>query len=451
MTHGSSDESNKEYSAAELRALGEKHLFAGRYGSFDTGGEPPVMVKASGSYITDKDGREYLDLNSGQTCAVLGHNHEAVGAAIKYAAENAVHLAHAFPHDQEVLLATRIASIAPSPLEKSHFLMCGADANEAAIGLARLDTGNFDIAVPDRGFHGLSDGTRPLTMVANKKHYPVRPSGVHPILTPYCYRCPLQKTFPDCKLACLDVSFNLIDAARVEGLAAVITEPLFSAGGAIVPPKGWLSKLRALAHERGARLIVDEVVTFARTGSWWAFSDEIDAPDFITLGKHFGGGVAIGAVVTTKKIAESAAAKGFEFIHSNSSDPLPTCAANAVVETITTSKLLDRALKIGKLLRDGLEHLARSHKVVGEVRGRGMMQAMELVTDTVTKEPATDVANFVRRRCFERGIIIKRIAIRGTKDGNVIRLVPPLTIDSDDITRTIETFDEVLSESNVRA
>jgi 2,2-dialkylglycine decarboxylase (pyruvate) len=447
-----SDRTNGGLTARELRSLGEKYLFTSRYGAFDTGDEPPVIVKASGSYISDKDGREYLDLNAGQTCAALGHNHDAIVAAIKYAADHALHLAHAFPHEQEILLATKLASIAPSPLEKCHFLMCGADANEAAIGMARLDTGNYDVAVPDRGFHGLSDATRALTMTAGKhRGYPIRPSGIHPILTPYCYRCPIQKTFPDCKLACLDVSFELIDAQRVEDLAAVITEPVFGAAGAIVPPKGWLSKLRELAHDRGARLIVDEVVMFARAGTWWAFSDEIDAPDFITLGKHFGGGVAIGAVVTTKAVAESITEKGFEFIHSNSSDPLPTGAARAVIETIEACDLLRRASQTAKLIREGLEQLARSHGVIGDVRGRGMLQAIEFVRDRSTKEPATDVADFVRRRCFDRGIILKRPAMRGSKEGNIIRLAPALTIEEADIVRAIETIDEALKAANWRA
>ncbi len=245
------------------------------------------------------------------------------------------------------------------------------------------------------------------------------------------------------------MSFERIDALRVEGLAAVITEPVFSAAGAIVPPKGWLAKLRQLAHERGARLIVDEVVMFARTGEWWAFADEIDAPDLVTLGKHFGGGVAIGAVVTSKAIGESVAAKGFEFIHSNSSDPLPTGAARAVIETIEARGLLRRTAKISKLMREGLEQLAKSHQVVGEIRGRGILQAIELVKDRTTKEPATDLAAFVRRRCFQRGIIVKRPSMRNSKEGNIIRLAPAMTIEEHDVQRVIESLDEALSSANL--
>jgi 2,2-dialkylglycine decarboxylase (pyruvate) len=438
-----------ELSASELRSLSEKYLFTGRYGAFDTGDEPPVIVRASGSYIADTEGRQYLDLNAGQTCAALGHNHEAVVAAITHAADTALHLSHAFPHKQEILLAAKLISIAPAPLEKCHFLMCGADANEAAIGIARLSTGHYDVAVPDRGFHGLSDATRALTMTAGKRRgYPIRPSGVHSIMTPYCYRCPIQKKFPECNLACLDVSFERIDAQRVEGLAAVITEPVFAAAGAIVPPKGWLAKLRELAHERDARLIVDEVVMFARTGEWWAFSDEIDAPDLVTLGKHFGGGVAIGAVITSKAIAESAEKKGFEFIHSNSSDPLPTGAARAVVEAIETEGLLRRVLNVSRILREGLEELAKAHRAIGDIRGRGILQAIELVKDPITKEPATDLADFVRRRCFQRGILVKRPSMRGSKEGNIIRLAPAMTIETRDIERTIASLDEALRAAN---
>jgi 2,2-dialkylglycine decarboxylase (pyruvate) len=448
MAHEPTD-NQVEFSADELRSMGEKYLFTGRYGAFDTGAEPPVIVRASGSYIADMEGREYLDLNAGQTCAALGHNHEAVVAAITRAANTVLHLSHAFPHKQEILLAAKLASIAPAPLEKCHFLMCGADANEAAIGIARLSTGHYDVAVPDRGFHGLSDATRALTMTAGKRRgYPIRPSGVHSIMTPYCYRCPIQKKFPDCKLACLDVSFERIDAQRLEDLAAVITEPVFAAAGAIVPPKGWLAKLRDLAHERGARLIVDEVVMFARSGDWWAFSEEMDAPDLVTLGKHFGGGVAIGAVVTSKAIAELAAKRGFEFIHSNSSDPLPTGAARAVIEAIETGDLLHRVSHVSRLMREGLEELAKSHRAIGEIRGRGILQAIELVKDPITKEPATDLADFVRRRCFQRGILVKRPPMRGSKEGNIIRLAPAMTIETRDIERVITSLDESLRAAN---
>lgn len=442
-------ERQPDFSADDLRSMGERYLFTGRYGAFDTGAEPPVIVRAFGSYISDTEGREYLDLNAGQTCAALGHNHEAVVAAIKYATDTALHLSHAFPHKQEILLAAKLASIAPDPLEKSHFLMCGADANEAAIGIARLSTGHWDVAVPDRGFHGLSDATRALTMTAGRRRgYPIRPSGVHSIMTPYCYRCPIQKSYPDCKLACLDISFERIDAQRVEDLAAVITEPVFSAAGAIVPPKGWLAKLRELTHERGARLIIDEVVMFARSGDWWAFADEIDAPDLVTVGKHFGGGVAIGAVMTSKAIAELAAERGFEFIHSNSSDPLPTGAARAVIEAIETGGLLRRASDVSRIMRAGLQELARSHQAIGEIRGRGLLQAIELVKDRTTKEPATDLADFVRRRCFQRGILVKRPPMRGTKEGNIIRLAPAMTIETKDVERVIESLDEALRAAN---
>ena len=262
--------------ASELRALGGKYLFTGRYGAFDTGTEPPVIVRATGSYIIDAEGKEYLDVNAGQTCAALGHNDEAVVAAIKHATENAIHLAHAFPHKAEIFTSYQACLNRTWSSGEVSFpdVWCGRKRGSDWYRQARYGDALRSPYLIE-GFTDNRISTRALTMTAGKRRgYPIRPTGIHSIMTPYCYRCPIQKTYPECKIACLDMASNGLMRNEFEELAAVITEPVFSAAGAIVPPKGWLAKLRDLAHERGARLIVDEVVMFARSGEWWAFADE---------------------------------------------------------------------------------------------------------------------------------------------------------------------------------
>ena len=443
--------SGSPLSTEALRAMARESLARFRFGAVDeddTSG--PIIRSASGSWITDTDGQRYLDFNAGQQCATLGHNHPRVVDAIAAASRLILHAPSSFFNEYSIALASKLHDIAPPPLDRSYFLLSGSDANEAALGMARVAAGRYEVAVPDRGFHGYSDGVRAVSMAGFRRGYPIRPSGVHAIFTPNCYRCPLKMSYPDCGIACLDASFELVDAQLVDGLAAVITEPLFLAAGVVDPPDGWLKKLQSMVHDRGGLLIVDEVVTFAKTGDWWAFRRQEIVPDLVTLGKHLGGGVPIGAVILRADIEELVASLGFLFAHSTSSDPLSSMAACAVIDAIQSEGLLERAMRIGNFVHASLEGMFERHALIGDVRGRGLIQGIELVRDRDTKEPAREEAQVVQRFCFERGLIVnvsggRGGGVKGTVKGNVVRLVPPLSTSDEELASAMSILDDALA------
>ncbi|MXY36865.1 MAG: aminotransferase class III-fold pyridoxal phosphate-dependent enzyme, partial [Dehalococcoidia bacterium] len=245
-------------SERDLLEAARRFSFGGRMDASSSG---PIFVRGSGSEVEDVNGKRYLDFNSGQMCAWLGHNHPAIVEAVAEACERLIHAHSSYYNDQEIRLAERLAHLLPEPLRKSLFLQSGADANEAAINIARKYTGGFEVASPHVSFHGMSDTTRALTFAGWHRGYGPPQPGLMAMLAPYCYRCPIGLKPDSCDIACLDASFELIDAQTTSRPAAVLTEPIFSAGGVIEPPAGWLPELKARCEERGMLLILDEEQT----------------------------------------------------------------------------------------------------------------------------------------------------------------------------------------------
>ncbi len=403
--------------------------------------EGPVFVRGAGSEVEDVNGKRYLDFNSGQMCAWLGHNQPAITAAVAEACDTLVHAHSSYFNDKEVELAERLAAILPPPLEKSLFLQSGADANEAAVNIARKYTGGVEVASPHVGFHGMSDSTRALTYAGWHAGYGPPAPGTMPMVAPYCYRCPLRQTFPDCEFACLDTSFELIDAQTTSRPAAVITEPIFSAGGVIEPPDGWLAALRERCHARGMLLILDEEQTgLGKTGAMFAFEREGVVPDIITLAKHFGGGICVSAVTTSAEIEERVVESDFIVTHSHSNDPLACAAGTASLDVIEREDVPGTARRLGGYLRSKLDALAARFEIIGDVRGRGLLQGIELVRDRATKEPATTEGRAVYDRCLDNGLIF---SLR--REGAVLRFVPPVTTTEAQIDQAVEIIGEALA------
>jgi 2,2-dialkylglycine decarboxylase (pyruvate) len=404
-----------------------------------------VFSHGSGSVVVDVEGKEYLDFNSGQMCSALGHNHPRIVAAIAEALETMIHANSTYYNVQEIALAERLAGTLPAPLRKSFFALSGSDANEAAIGMAKKVTGRYEVASPHVSFHGLSDTPRAVTFAGWRSGLAPTAPGSFAMLAPYCYRCPVRHTFPACGIACLDASLELLDAETAEGLAAVITEPLFSAGGVIEPPPGWLAQTAAEARARGALFVLDEAQTgLAKLGTMWAFEQEGVVPDILTISKHFGGGISISAVVTTEEIEEQAIAGGYSYAHSHSNDPLACAAALATLEAIEEERLADRALEIGARLRSCLEELQARHDAIGDIRGRGILQGIELVRPDGS--PATELGEPIRRACLREGLLF---SVR--RNGSVLRFVPPFSTTAEQVDRATEILDVALAEARATA
>jgi 2,2-dialkylglycine decarboxylase (pyruvate) len=422
---------------AEWLELARRYCFRGRIDRPQT--EGPVFSHGSGSLVWDVEGKEYLDFNSGQMCSALGHNHPRIVRSVAEALRKMMHASSTYYNDQEILLAERLASTLPTPLSKCMFALSGSDANEAAIGIARAATGRYEVASPHVSFHGLSDTPRALTYAGWRRGIPTPAPGNFALLAPYCFRCAVHHTYPACELACLDGSMELLDAEVTEGLAAVITEPLFSAGGVIEPPPGWLAHVAAEARARGALFILDEAQTgLAKLGTMWAFEQEAVLPDVLTISKHFGGGIAISAVVTSADIEEEALQRGYSYGHSHSNDPLACAAALATLEAIEDERLAERAVEVGGWLRARLEELSSRHEAIGEVRGRGTLQGVELVNPDGAA--AFELGETIRRACLREGLLF---SVR--RRGSVLRFVPPFSTTEEQIERAAQILDAALA------
>ena len=426
---------------SQLLETARKYSFGGR---MDKSGVGPVFVRGSGSEVEDANGRRYLDFNSGQMCAWLGHNHPRIVEAVAEACSTLIHAHSSYYNDKEIELAERLGELLPDPLQKSMFLQSGADANEAAINIARKYTGGFEVVSPHVSFHGMSDTTRSLTYAGWHAGYGPPQAGTMAMLAPYCYRCPIGLEPETCEIACLDASFELIDAQTTSRPAAVLTEPLFSAGGVIEPPQGWLPTLRDKCHERGMLLILDEEQTgLGKLGSIFAFEDEGVVPDIITLAKHFGGGVCISSVSTSAEIEEAVVADEFIVTHSHSNDPLACAAGTATLDVVEHEDAPGKARRLGEYLKARLSDLADRFDLIGDVRGRGLLQGIELVRDRQHKEPATEEGRKIAERCLENGLIFSQ-----RRGGSVLRFVPPVTTSKDQIVSAIDILSDAIVETN---
>ena len=426
-------------SEAELLESARRFSFGGR---MDKSGSGPIFVRGSGSEVEDINGKTYLDFNSGQMCAWLGHNHPSITEAVADACATLIHAHSSYYNDKEIELAERLGNLLPDPLQKSMFLQSGADANEAAINIARKYTGGFEIVSPHTSFHGMSDTTRSLTFAGWHRGYGPPQPGMMAMLAPYCYRCPINLEPETCELACLDASFELIDAQTTSRPAAVLTEPIFSAGGVIEPPNGWLPELKRRCEERDMLLILDEEQTgLGKTGDTFAFEQEQVVPDIITLAKHFGGGICISSVTTSTEIEEQVVADEFIVTHSHSNDPLACAAGTATLEVLEREDLAGKARRLGGYFTSKLNDLAARIEIIGDVRGRGLLHGIELVRDRRTNEPATTEGRAVAERCLQDGLIL---SVR--REGSVLRFVPPASTTEEQIDRAIDILANALGE-----
>jgi 2,2-dialkylglycine decarboxylase (pyruvate) len=349
-------------------------------------------------------------------------------------------------------LAGALIATLPSPLSRAMFLSTGGEAVEAALRMAKLHTGGFEVASLTRSWHGLTGGAAALTLAGGRRGYgPALPGGFA-LPAPYAYRCPISHCDGACDCACLEAGFDLFDQASVGAPAAVVAEPVLSAGGVIVPPPGYFSRLLELCEERELLLVLDECQTgLGRLGTMYGFEAFGVVPDFLVLSKTLGGGVPIGAVVTSAAIEAECHARGFMHITSHVSDPLPAAAALAVLEVVAEEDLPARAARQGARLLGHLRALQERQEVAGDVRGMGLLCGLELVEDRDSRQPAETLGLALTAECESRGLSIN--LVRGGTGGgaNCLRMAPPLTISDDEVDLAAEILDASLSALPVRA
>ncbi|MEJ8574132.1 aspartate aminotransferase family protein [Microbaculum marinum] len=418
----------------------DEHLI--RYGAQFS---PWLIERALGSYVYDGDGRAILDFTSGQMCSTLGHNHPRIVDAVKASCDGAIHLFSGMLSPPVVDLARRLAAILPGDMSKSLLLSTGGEANEAALRMAKLHTGKWEVVGMTGSWHGMTAGAASSTYVAGHKGYGPAMPGTAAIPAPNAYRCPIRHCQGTCDMTCLDVGFAMVDAQSSGSPAAVIAEPVQSSGGVIVPPEGYLQRLKEKCRERGMLLILDEAQTaFGRLGANFACDVFGVEPDILTLSKTLGGGVPLAATCTTAAIEEDCHEKGFLHLTSHVSDPLPAAVGLAVLDVIEEEGLNARALEIGAHLKAGLDAIQQRHEVIGDVRGLGMLYGVELVKDRHSREPDAERGAAITRRCMELGLSMNIVSVGGM--AAVWRIAPPLTAGREEIDKGLDILDTAISD-----
>jgi 2,2-dialkylglycine decarboxylase (pyruvate) len=408
---------------AELWSKAGKHLI--RYG---TDFSPRLITRASGSYVFDSQDRPILDFTSGQMSAILGHSHPEIVATVSAAIACLDHLYSGMLSRPVIELAERLSDTLPASLTRTLLLTTGAEANEAAIKMAKLATGRYEVVSFDRSWHGMTNGAASATFSAGRRGYGPPAPGNLALPTPNAYRSPFRA--PDGSYdwqAELDYGFALVDQQSSGSLAACIIEPILSSGGIIELPVGYLRRLKHLCEQRGMLLILDEAQTgLARTGSMYAFERDGVTPDILTLSKTLGAGLPVAAVVTTAEIEGICHDRGFLFYTTHVSDPLAASVALTVLDVIEREALVERAARLGAVLTERLVGLRDRYEVVGDVRGRGLLQGIELVKDKSSREPADALGQAVTSACLDRGLHLNIVQLPGM--GGIFRIAPPLTI-----------------------
>ena len=395
-----------------------------------------VITAARGCTLLDADGNEYLDMTSGQICAIVGHGHPRLLAQVQQQIARVAHTGTSFLSPVVFEASERLARIAPGNLTRSILLSTGAEANEFAIRLARAHTGKTGVLALTKGYAGLTLQTSSLTNYG-KGAQPLVPDTGY-LLVPDPTACPAGRDLLDWSRELTEHSLEL-NRGLLGNVAAIIVEPILSAGGLIVLPDGYLRDLRTLADRLGALLIADEAQTgMGRTGRWFGVQHDDVVPDILVASKGAGGGYPSSAVITTDDIAASVLARVNQF-SSHQSDPLGAAATVAVIDIVTDEQLVERADRMGRYLRDQLNGVAKQHPQLANVRGRGLMNGFDVFRDPERPVAEAEVGRGVEDFCRARGVHIEVI------QRNRFRVLPPLTVEEAHVDRFVATVADAMA------
>ncbi|MCA1498949.1 MULTISPECIES: aspartate aminotransferase family protein [Bradyrhizobium] len=405
--------------------------------------EPVIIDRAAGSFVYDADGRAILDFTSGQMSAVLGHTHPDIVATVARQMGAVAHLFSGMLSRPVVTLAERLAALAPG-LDRVQLLTTGAEANEAAIRMAKLVTGRHEIVAFAQSWHGMTGAAASATYSAGRRGYGPAAVGSFVIPAPNAYRPRFRNVdgSNDWQTE-LDDAFALIDSQSTGSLAAFIAEPILSSGGILELPLGYLAALKQKCEQRGMLLILDEAQTgIGRTGHMFAFERDGVVPDILTLSKTLGAGLPLAAVMTTKAIEQTAFERGFLFYTTHVSDPLPAAIGVTVLDVVARDGLVAQATARGNRLRDGLLSLQQKFECVGDVRGRGLLLGLEIVVDRQSKTPGFELGARIMEETMRRGLSMNIVKLPSM--GGVFRIAPPLTVSEAEIDRGLEIMSEAI-------
>ena len=424
-------------SAEEVLALRKQFLNPGIFLYYK---KPLMLVAGRMQYVWDETGKRYLDGLGGIVTISVGHCHPHVVDAIRRQNETLQHSTTIYLHPNVAEYARALASRMPGDLKVCYFVNSGSEANDLALLMARVCTGNFDVIALRNAYHGGNAAGLSVTAHSTWKFNVAHSFGVHHALAPDPYRGQYGRDDAEAgsKFA-LDVK-QLIDFATPGRIAGFIAESIQGVGGCVVFPDGYLQSVYAHVRAAGGVCIADEVQAgFGRTGShFWGFETQGVIPDIVTMAKGIGNGFPLAAVVTTPEIGSVLAQR----IHFNTfgGNPVATAAGKAVLEVIEREKLQENALRLGGYLLAGLEKLKQKHALIGDVRGKGLLLGIELVRDRGTKEPEKVECAQVLENARKRGLLLGK----GGLWGQTIRFAPPMCITQGDADFLLDMLDRSL-------
>ena len=416
----------------------KKHLFAAQQTYYE---QPLTLVGGHGTRVRDDEGNEYLDAFAGIATNTLGYGETEVTEAVGEQAKKLMHVSTLYLTDEMLDLAEKISGVAPDGMTKSFFSNSGSEANEMAALVSRLSKNSTDFLALEQAYHGRTLYTVALAGQSNWRNFGPQVPHVAFVPSPYCYRCPLNLTYPSCGIACAKSAKRVIETQTNGNPAAMIAETIAGVGGIIAPPDEYFKVLKETLEPFGTLFIADEVQTgwgrlgdgmFGITGTYGV------VPDIITSAKGLASGLPIGITITRPELADV-----FKGPHINTfgGNPLSSTAARVTIEVIEKRNLIANAKRQGEKLLAGLRDLQKRFPLIGEVRGHGLMIGVELVQDPKTKAYATAEATRMLEEMRKRNVLIGK----GGRFGNVLRIQPPLVFDDNDTTEFLKAFTESLA------
>ena len=399
--------------------------------------EPLVIERGEGCYLFGKNGQKYLDFFGGILTVSVGHCNPKITAKINEQTKKLQHTSTLYPTENIVNLAEKLAHITPGRLQKSFFTNSGTEADETAVFMAQHFSGKQEIVALRHGYSGRSMLAMSLTAHAGWRHGGTHILGIKHAVNPYCYRCPFGLTYPNCDIKCARDIEDLIQTTTSGKIAGFLAEPIQGVGGFITPPKEYFQVAVAIIRKYDGVFICDEVQTgFGRTGQKMFGIEHWDIePDIMTCAKGMANGVPIGVTIATSDIADSFTGLTISTFGGN---PVSTVAALATIQIIEEENLAQNVYDVGVYLRDALLNLQEKYPAIGDVRGMGLMQALEFVGDN--KAPDAGLVAQLFEETKKEGLLIGK----GGLYGNVVRISPPLNVTKTEVENFIGMLDTAL-------
>jgi len=401
--------------------------------------EPLILDRGKGKYLYDIDGKEYLDFFGGIVTVSVGHCDEEITSKTIDQMRKLQHTSTLYQNVQTICLAEKLAKITPGKLQKSFFTSSGTEAIETAILLAQLYTNSHEIIALRHGYSGASLLAMNITAHGNYRLVETLVPGIKHAHNAYCFRCAFGKEYPQCDLDCARDVKELIETTTSRHPAAFLAEPIQGVGGFITPPKEYFKEVVSIVKKYGGLFICDEVQTgWGRTGGKMFGIEHWEVePDIMVMAKGAANGAPVGLTIATPEVGDSLKGSHLSTFGGN---PVTAAAILATIDVIEKRKLAENAERMGMYLRERLNGLKEKYRVIGEVRGRGLIQGMEIVK--TKKEPAPDFVAYIFESTKEKGLLIGK----GGLYGNVIRITPPLTIEKDEIDQAIQIMDQAFEK-----